>query len=309
MDNLVTIRINASYGRTVTHATKGTYSFIRNNPTGTWYDNNYTATDIFPNTSASIAGYPYGGVYRGGLTFNLSAVPSGKPIVAGSINGYLSGKQNTIGNVSSGWIDYNPPNPMSYSYTNDMLRTTFVPYTYYQSYSRLGTANTSVSWKLTPAGIAANNLTNSNNMTSFAISSRWLTENITPDWWKTGGDEGFVGVRSPTYASGQYAPFINITYVNTGDGGSAPVSSFTVEDPVEHFPEPVVVNSTSTESPTAFNWSWGDGTWSNGTSANTTHEYLKRGKFAINLLASNAFGSNMTPAAATVRMVSYEIYD
>lgn len=100
-------------------------------------------------------------------------------------------------------------------------------------------------------------------------------------------------------------PFIEITYTPAA-GGSAPVSSFTTAKSLYRIPGTLQVNDTSTNTPTVWNWSWGDGTWTNGTTRNATHKYTTRGTKSVLLVSSNANGANTTPTASKVRIVGYE---
>jgi PKD repeat protein len=102
------------------------------------------------------------------------------------------------------------------------------------------------------------------------------------------------------------ATWTNQTATTSASCVAAPVASFTLQRPLYRIPGTLQVNDTSTNTPTAWNWSWGDGSWTNGTTQNATHKYTTRGKFSINLLCSNAGGSNTTPTAGTVRIVGYE---
>ena len=98
-----------------------------------------------------------------------------------------------------------------------------------------------------------------------------------------------------------------IMWVNVSAGGGAiiPTASFTENLATIRIPGTYIVNSTSTNTPTLWNWSWGDGTWTNGTAGNTTHKYMKRGAWDVYLIASNAFGSNIS-ATQKVRVIGYE---
>lgn len=85
-----------------------------------------------------------------------------------------------------------------------------------------------------------------------------------------------------------------VTWVNVSP--DAPLSSFTLSSPLVLIPQPVTVNSTSTNSPTTYNWSWGDDQWTNTTHAvdgpGASHSYTAIGNYSIYLVASNEYGSN-----------------
>jgi PKD repeat protein len=60
----------------------------------------------------------------------------------------------------------------------------------------------------------------------------------------------------------------------------------------------VQFNDTSTNSPTAWNWSFGDGAFS--TIRNATHTYTTAAKYTVNFTATNSAGSNITSKAGYI---------
>jgi PKD repeat protein len=76
----------------------------------------------------------------------------------------------------------------------------------------------------------------------------------------------------------------------------APVSNFTATPMNGTAPLNVTFTDTSVNLPTSWNWSFGDGQFHNGTTANPTHEYKNRtgGNYTVSLTASNAQGTGTT---------------
>nr|WP_321353039.1 PKD domain-containing protein [uncultured Methanoregula sp.] len=75
----------------------------------------------------------------------------------------------------------------------------------------------------------------------------------------------------------------------------APVAEFTGSPATGSYPLKVQFNDTSANSPTMWNWSYGDGTWFNTTDSfqrNASHTYTSAGSFTVNLIAGNTAGSN-----------------
>jgi hypothetical protein len=130
----------------------------------------------------------------------------------------------------------------------------------------------------------------------------------------TGFDKwtGLAGGVSYTFSSKTFdnasTPNVNSTFQNmTAVATScavAPVASFTLDHLLVRIPHTVTATDTSTNTPTTWAWSWGDGT-ANSTTQNPTHTYTQRGKFTINMAATNAGGTGVA-TAATVRVVGYE---
>ncbi len=76
-----------------------------------------------------------------------------------------------------------------------------------------------------------------------------------------------------------------------------PIPSFTSNVTTGLNPLGVQFNDTSSAlgSPaTVWNWSFGDGTWQNGSTQNATHQYISSGLFTVTLLENNTVGSNST---------------
>jgi PKD repeat protein len=94
------------------------------------------------------------------------------------------------------------------------------------------------------------------------------------------------------------------SWVNvSGTAVSPPVASFTLSNTMLRIPMSVTGTDTSTNTPTSWQWSWGDGT-ANSTTANPTHTYTTRGKFSINMAATNAGGTGVA-STSTVLVVGY----
>ena len=84
-----------------------------------------------------------------------------------------------------------------------------------------------------------------------------------------------------------------IAHILVGEG-MAPVASFTSNTTSGVTPLSVQFTDTSIYLPTGWNWSWGDTTWTNGTTRNATHIYGTGGTYPVFLIASNAHGSNQS---------------
>ena len=82
-------------------------------------------------------------------------------------------------------------------------------------------------------------------------------------------------------------------YIVVGTAAIAPVASFYGGPQLGVPPLTVYLTDVSTNTPTMWNYSWGDGTWGNGT-ANPSHTYTISGWFTANETVSNSAGSNTT---------------
>jgi PKD repeat protein len=85
-----------------------------------------------------------------------------------------------------------------------------------------------------------------------------------------------------------------------------PTASFTKNATSAVQPGSFLFNDTSTNTPTMWNWSFGDANWTNTTTAasrNVTHTYPSIGSYNVSLIVSNAAGSNRS-ANQTVTVTS-----
>jgi len=124
-------------------------------------------------------------------------------------------------------------------------------------------------------------------------------------WNWTFGGANFSSAQNPSYTFtgvGNYtvvlnasngAGFSNITkYINVT--AILPIVNFTSNVTSGLIPLNVMFNDTSSNTPTAWNWSFGDGTWQNGTTQDVTHVYSTGGVYTVSLIALNGAGSNST---------------
>jgi PKD repeat protein len=129
----------------------------------------------------------------------------------------------------------------------------------------------------------------------------------TPTIWLWNFNDGNTStLQNPTHAfptAGDYTILFNISNATGGwsntsglhtvSAGAAttPLAMFTKNYWLVLFPRPIQFNDTSTNTPTAWNWSFGDGKYSD--SQSPSHQYVKRGRWTVALNASNAAGYNI----------------
>ena len=85
-------------------------------------------------------------------------------------------------------------------------------------------------------------------------------------------------------------------------GSTAPVASFTESYTSGTAPLTVQFTDQSTESPTSWEWSFGDG--STGTAENPSHTYTAAGTYTVTLTAINTEGSSTNTASQTISVIS-----
>lgn len=115
-----------------------------------------------------------------------------------------------------------------------------------------------------------------------------LTPNQVESVLKTSCDDlGTAGVDS-TFGYGRLNTLKSMQ--NAGGGGSAPVAQFTGSPTSGTAPLAVTFTDQSSNSPTSWSWSFGDGGTS--TAQNPGHTYANPGSYTVTLTAANAFGSD-----------------
>ena len=103
---------------------------------------------------------------------------------------------------------------------------------------------------------------------------------------------------------GHYGQALYVDNVNiSGTAGSIPVASFSVQPGPYCTGAPITFTDQSTNSPTAWNWSFPGGTPSSSTSQNPTVTYSVAGTHTVTLVASNSFGTS-APATQTISITS-----
>jgi PKD repeat protein len=235
--------------------------------------------------------------YRAISTFNGSDIPDDAIFDSATLTEYGYSSVVTLAVVNLSVIDASPTNPTTAA-NGDYSKTTFtrmasdIPHTSYNTTGGNGT-NT---FTLNSDGLSKINKT---GLFTFMFTHNYDVDNLSFTW--ATGTSAQHSVRSLAYAGGTQKMFITLIYHT----GSAPVSSFTVNRPITRIPQVLTFTNTSTNTPTSWNYSWGDGTWTNGTTQNPTHQYKKRGIFPVFLLSSNAQGNN-TSATQNIRVVGYE---
>ena len=100
-------------------------------------------------------------------------------------------------------------------------------------------------------------------------------------------------------------PFLTHNATAEEPAGDPPIASFTCDHTFLRIPQPVTCTDTSTESPTSWNWSFGDGTYSED--ENPVHKYTKRGAFDVTLTATNDDGSDESDITEA-KVIGYETY-
>jgi PKD repeat protein len=288
-------------GRIYHYVVPGLSFTAMRNAAGNYVTTNAVSNNIGLYADTSSNNYSY--FIRGYFEFNTSALPDDCAVNSAIVGIYGHTTLNTNLGIPTWGITRFVPATNGTAAAGD-----------YDSFNNDWLSDTKIatdSWSV----IAYNNFTlNALGLSNISKTS-WTNYMFRNSWDINNDTTGLVwGNGYAAYAPVQFVehgdtgiPFIEITYTPAA-GGSAPVASFTTAKTLYRIPGILQVNDTSTNTPTGWNWSWGDGTWTNGTTQNATHKYTTRGTKSILLVTSNAFGSNTTPTATTVRIVGYENY-
>jgi PKD repeat protein len=131
--------------------------------------------------------------------------------------------------------------------------------------------------------------------------------NTPTGWYWTFGDGGTSTSQNPVYtftSLGTYAISLGASnsagsntttkpgYITVTDVASPPLASFTADIQSGTAPLTVQFTDTSTNAPTGWQWSFGDGILN--TEQNPSHTYIKGGTYSVSLMAVNTGGHNTT---------------
>jgi PKD repeat protein len=240
--------------------------------------------------TANVSGQ-YSEHWRGLITFNTVAIPANANITSAIVSVYGRHQLNELGTVNFAIIDANPSSKSAYA-MEDYNKTTFIrmaPDISYASFTEDAWNN----FTLNPQGRAY--ITKA-GLTTFMVTHSADVDN-SPLTWKNNSLSAFE-IRGVNYSAGALKPFITINY------DLPPVASFTPNVTSGTAPLTVLFNDTSNAvSPLMWNWSFGDGNWSNTTVSgqrNVTYTYTTPSTYTVRLTVANASGSNTTSPGTTI---------
>jgi PKD repeat protein len=195
---------------------------------------------------------------------------------------------NSIDNPNLLFLDFNPPNSRSYT-TADWSRTLFMPVTEEKAYSSIGSVRTN--WTIT-------NLSYLNNTgdSSLLMVTNWDYLNQQPTW-HADGQSIHEFYRGGTGSTAAYL-VVNKTGI-CGQDLPRPDADFSTNKSYGILSLAVQFYDTSYGNPTAWNWSFGDGAYSN--SQNPVHNYTALGDYSANLTVTNAAGNDSIVKSMTVQ--------
>ncbi|MCX6684711.1 MAG: PKD domain-containing protein [Methanoregula sp.] len=123
-------------------------------------------------------------------------------------------------------------------------------------------------------------------------------------WVWTFGDSSYSTIKNPVHTySTEGTHSVSLTATNSGGSNTVTMNDFitveAAEEPVASFttnatsgavPLVILFNDTSTNYPTSWTWTFGDG--DEASTRNTTHEYTEEGTYTVTLTATNSGGSD-----------------
>ena len=142
------------------------------------------------------------------------------------------------------------------------------------------------------------NDTSTNTPTAWNWSFKNVAGNNTQVWWST------IRNATQTFGAGNYSIAVNasnsagynistqVTFINVTAAGLAPVANLNGTPTSGTAPLTVKFMDDSTNNPTIWNWSFGDGSLVNATVQDAIHTYTSAGTYTVSLNATNLWGSN-----------------
>ena len=275
------IRMNTAYNITVYNNwfnnTQNIY--IVGSPVNSWNTTKTAGTNII------------GGSYLGG---NYWAQPNGQGFSQVHSDTDGDGIANTEYILPAANIDHLP-------LTNN-FSAPLIPVASFTSNITFGTA---------PLAIQFND-TSTNTPTSWNWSFKNVAGNNTQVWWSTARNAtqtfgaGNFSIAVNASNSAGYSISTQVTFINITATGLAPVANFTGTPTTGNATLIVTFTDSSTNTPTSWNWSFGDATYS--TTQNPSHTYTTAGTYTVSLNATNAFGSNTKTLTGYITVSSSTAY-
>ncbi|HUW85524.1 MAG TPA: PKD domain-containing protein, partial [Methanoregula sp.] len=197
-------------------------------------------------------------------------------------------------------------------------------------YSGAGGSGIVIIQYITPAPVASFTTNTTSGVSPLAVQFTDTSTNIPTSWsWKRSNLTWSVGEEFSTdenpvqsFVTGNWSINLTatnaagsnlstqITWINVSTGVTLPIVQWSVSKNTLMFYEYLTLNDTSLNTPTAWNYSMGDGNWYNTSDEglkNHTYKYSKRGSMLVNLTVSNAAGSNTSAdLSQTVLVIGYQ---
>ena len=292
-DTVTVYTTNVSDGRVERSVHNATFSDLRNGQGTIGYS---TGNDSIARIISDQLSNEYYSIVRGVLIFNTSILPDDATITSAKIGIYVIERNLSAGNTNISITKFTTAgtiNTGDYQNFNDIRLTDDKSIT------------TMTSFRYHNFTLNADSLSNISltGDSGFGVRTAFDIDNTSPTWVSRSD----TMIRFNTADNGTFIPFIEISYTNTTC--SSPVSSFTTNVTSGTAPLDVQFNDTSTNTPTSWNWSFGDDTWFNTTVAaerNATHLYTIPDSYTAKLTVSNACGSNTTEPGILIEVTQAE---
>ena len=238
----------------------------------------------------------YSYLYRMLMEFNTTSLPDDATIDSAivGLHGYNE-RGNGVGNPELTITTFSPATNGAYV-AADFNKTGSTQLATHIDYASIS-ASDYVNWTLNNDGKAAINKT---GWTNLMLRDLWdITGDTTGMSWAAQWATSGVTMLVEEDGLGS-CPYLDVVWT-AAPAGSAPVSMFTASTNITRMPKSITFTNASTNTPTAWNYSFDDGTYSE--LENPVHSYTRRGFFNVTLNASNAFGYNIN--YTYVRVVGY----
>jgi PKD repeat protein len=283
-DTLVVYVTDNDHGRRASDSTAASWATLRASGGDTIDADDATIGSSVGTISTSTTSDQWDVLSRFITVFNTSALPDtctiDSAIIAPSIYSEITGFGTYDLGVTGG----------SVASTAEIVAGDFDTFTdvRYATDQNSGSTRTGyINYTLNAAGLANISKT---GFSTFFFRTAWDIDNSPPVWASaTNGGPRF----NLPYRGGEYYPVLYITY--TPGGGSAPVAAFSANTTIGYPPFDLAFTDSSTNTPTAWSWLFGDGETSSTQSPNHTYDSWIGNvitKYHVNLSASNAFGSD-----------------
>jgi PKD repeat protein len=219
------------------------------------------------------------------FTFPTSALADSVFVTDATVRMWGAGKYNTFASPDAAIIDAHPTDPTQCALT-DWNKTTFTRLSADVPYADFNIAPGRVNFV-----VNNNSYINKTGYTSFYFTNNFITDNTEPAPWVNNGYAYLFYCDANAAVPGVCKGLDNTLEV-TYSLEPRPVAGFSGTPVSGAAPLTVEFTDQSINTPTEWNWSFGDGSLVNITDQNPVHTFASAGNYTVSLNATNAFGSD-----------------
>jgi PKD repeat protein len=230
------------------------------------------------------------------FTFPTSLLTDSVWVTGATVKMWGADKANSFTIPDAALVDADPSDPADYA-VGDWSRTTYTRLSEDVPYADFNTTPGPVNFVLND-----NSYIEKTGSTSFFFTNNYIADDVEPTPWVNDAFAYLYYCDANAAAPGVCKGLDNTLEV-TYSLVPAPVAAFSGTPVSGAAPLTVVFTDLSTNNPTEWNWSFGDGSLVNVTDQNPVHTFASPGNYTVSLNATNAVGSNTATSVEYITVI------